>query len=138
MSAGFSHNINIVNLLAFISSTGTLVDVLVGGWLTSHNQKRERQTSFFRQQLGEFYGPMLAMRAEVLAKSELRLKISGAAGAALQGLVADARRGGGIGRIGVKRSPRNSRHGPVRSTPAHGAITGPQAEGRSFLTVSPE
>lgn len=83
-------------LLAFISATGTLVGVLVGGWLTSRNQKRERQTRFFREQIGEFYGPMLAMRAEVLAKSELRLKISGAAGAAWHGLVAEARRGGGI------------------------------------------
>jgi hypothetical protein len=86
-------------LLALISATGTLVGVLVGGWLTSRNQKRERQIRFFREQLGEFYGPMLAMRAEVLAKAELRLKISGAAGAAWQELIGNARRGGAVEQI---------------------------------------
>jgi len=80
-----------------ISVAGALVGVLIGGWLTSRNQKRERQVKFFREQLGEFYGPMLAMRAEVLAKAELRLKIRDAAGAAWHELIKDARRGGGVG-----------------------------------------
>ena len=34
---------------------------------------------FLHEQLCEFYGPMLALRAEVLAKSEVRLKIGDAA-----------------------------------------------------------
>ena len=87
-------------LLALITTTGTLIAVLLGGWLTSHNQKRERQSRFFREQLGEFYGPMLAMRAEVLAKSELRSRISGAAHAEWQQLIGHARRSGSVEGIG--------------------------------------
>ncbi len=83
-------------LLALVPAVAALVGVLIGGWLTSRNQKRERQIRFFREQLGEFYGPMLAMRAEVLAKAELRLKISGAANTAWQVLIDDARQGGGV------------------------------------------
>jgi hypothetical protein len=83
-------------LLALITTASGLIGVVLGGWLTSRNQKRERQIRFFHEQLGEFYGPLLAMRAEVLAKAELRLKISGAAAAEWHQLIGDARRGGGI------------------------------------------
>ncbi len=86
-------------LLGLTSAACGLAGVLVGGWLTSRNQKRERQVRFFREQLGELYGPMLAIRAEMLAKAELKLKISGAAGAAWQETVGNARREGGVQRI---------------------------------------
>jgi len=71
-----------------------LLGVALGGYFTAHNQKRERQHRRSSDQLGEFYGPMLALRAEILAKSELRLKISGAAGGAWSSLMENARKRG--------------------------------------------
>jgi hypothetical protein len=65
-----------------IAAASGLLGVAVGGYWTAHNQKRERQQRRISGQLGEFYSPMLGLRAQVLAKSELRLKISGAADAA--------------------------------------------------------
>ncbi len=44
-------------LLALITTASGLIGVVLGGWLTSRNQKRERQIRFFHEQLGEFYGP---------------------------------------------------------------------------------
>ena len=67
---------------AMIAAASGLLGVAVGGYFTAHNQKRERQQRRISDQLTEFYGPMLGLRAQVLAKSELRLKISGAADAA--------------------------------------------------------
>jgi hypothetical protein len=62
-----------------IAAASGLIGVVVGGCVTAHNQKRERQQRRIGEQLGEFYGPMLALREQVLAKSELRLKITGEA-----------------------------------------------------------
>ena len=62
-----------------IAAASGLIGVVVGGCVTAHNQKRERQQRRIGEQLGEFYGPMLALREQVLAKSELRLKIAGEA-----------------------------------------------------------
>ena len=97
VSAGFSDDRCTMApvLLALITTASGLIGVLLGGWLTSRNQKRERKISRFREQLGEFYGPMLAMRAEVLAKAELRLKISDAAAAEWHHLIGDAQQAGG-------------------------------------------
>jgi hypothetical protein len=69
-------------LIPLISAASGLLGVAVGGYFAAHNQKRERQQHFVREQLTELYGPMLALRARLLAKSEARLKISSAAGAA--------------------------------------------------------
>lgn len=64
-----------------------LIGVWVGGYFTAHNQKRERQQRRLSEQLAEFYSPMLALRAEVLAKGELRLKISGQAESTWQAMM---------------------------------------------------
>jgi hypothetical protein len=93
-------------LLALISAAAALGGVFVGGWLTSRNQKRERQIRFHREQLGEFYGPMFAIRAESLAKSELRSKISGEADSVWRELIDDAMQGGGV--EGIERARRVS------------------------------
>ena len=90
-------------IAALISVAGSLFGVLVGGWLTSRVRTRERRIGFFREQLSQFYGPIFAMRAKVLAKAELRLKISGAAGAAWQELIRDAKRGGDLESIRAAR-----------------------------------
>jgi hypothetical protein len=58
--------------------------VFVGGWISGRHLKQERNHKRLRDQLEGFYSPMLGMRAEIRAKSELRVKISSAADAAWQ------------------------------------------------------
>ena len=48
----------------------------VGGYAQSRNNRRELRHRLIKQKLEEFYGPLLTIRSRVLAKSELRLKIS--------------------------------------------------------------
>lgn len=77
-------------LVPLISAGSGLLGVAVGGYFAAHNLKRERQQHFLREQLSEFYGPMLAWRALVPAKSETRMKMSGAADAAWRELISRA------------------------------------------------
>ncbi len=74
-------------LVPTIAAASGLLGVAVGGYFTAHNQKRERQQRRISEQLAEFYSPMLALRAQVLAKGELRLKISGEADAAWRAMM---------------------------------------------------
>lgn len=74
-----------------------IIGVAFGGWITSINSKRERQQKLLQQKLAEFYGPLLAIRSRIKAKSELRLKISQLAGEEWPKLIAAARE------IGVER-----------------------------------
>jgi hypothetical protein len=71
-----------------------LFGVALGGYFTALNQKRERQHRRIGDQLREFYGPMLSLRAEILAKSEFRIQISGASYAAWQALIDGALKAG--------------------------------------------
>jgi len=66
---------------------------MAGGWLTAHNQKRERQQRRINEQLAGFYGPMLALRTQMLSQSELGQKIRGNAGTAWQEIVKRAYEG---------------------------------------------
>lgn len=50
--------------------------VFVGAMMSSLNQKKERKHAHIRQQLQEFYSPMLGMRQEIAAKEESRRKIN--------------------------------------------------------------
>jgi hypothetical protein len=77
--------------VAAIGGTSALFGVVVGGFITAYNQKHERRQRRISEQLAEFYSPMLALRAFVLAKSELRLKISGVADTAWRDLMENAR-----------------------------------------------
>ena len=65
-----------------LGAASALLGVAVGGYFTLHSQKRERQQRRISEQLAEFYSPMLALRAQVLAKIELRLRIAGGADSA--------------------------------------------------------
>ena len=56
--------------------------VLVGGLITARGQRKERQHNHIKHQLECFYGPLVAMRAQIRAKSELRVKLHGIADAA--------------------------------------------------------
>lgn len=52
-----------------------LVGVIVGSWLTGRHQRKERRNARSREQLMEFYAPQRGMRADIKAKSDLRVKI---------------------------------------------------------------
>jgi len=62
-----------LNLL--ISAASGLGGVFLGGWLTNRRDQKKARTDFITHQLSEFYGPLVAMRAEIQARGELRLKI---------------------------------------------------------------
>ena len=70
-----------------IPSISALLGVLIGGWISSGNQRLERHHNRIREQVDNFYSPLLGKRAQILAKSELRLKVSGATGAAWRQLM---------------------------------------------------
>jgi hypothetical protein len=77
---------------------GAGVGASVAGLISSKNSKQERRHRLLRQKLEEFYGPLLAIRNRIKAKSEIRLRIAQLAGEEWPRLSADAR-GGGIERM---------------------------------------
>jgi hypothetical protein len=58
-----------------IPALAALAGVLIGGLITSHNQKKERQHRRMREQLEGFYSVLLGMRLQIRAKSELRVRL---------------------------------------------------------------
>lgn len=70
-----------------IAAGAGLAGVTIGAYLTGRNQKRERQCKRISEQLSGFYGPMLALRTQMLSQSELGQKISSEAGEAWQEMV---------------------------------------------------
>ena len=76
-----------------LTAIAAFIGVMAGGWLTAHNQKRERQQRRINEQLAGFYGPMLALRTQLLSHSELSQKISGKAEVAWQAIVEPAYEG---------------------------------------------
>ena len=64
-------------ILVAITAIAGIGGVAIGGWIAVQGQRKERRQQRIRQQLDEFYGPMLlGMRATILAKSELRKHIA--------------------------------------------------------------
>ena len=59
-----------------ISAAAGLIGVITGAWMTSRNQARDRKQAHVRQQLQEFYSPVLGMRQELAAKEESRKTIN--------------------------------------------------------------
>lgn len=84
-----------------------LIGVIIGAWLTGRRDKKQHRLLFIEQQLKEFYSPMLGLRKEIIMRSELRLKIHDAAGAAWQELCEQAKESGdeALGLVSLKRSP---------------------------------
>lgn len=66
-------------LNALISAASGLLGVWIGGAITRRRQREERRHQLLREQLDRFYSPLFGLRARILAKSELRVKVSGAA-----------------------------------------------------------
>src|SRR5208283_2612830 len=60
---------------AAVPAIAGLVGVLVGGWITTRNQKIERHHRRVREQLEGFYSVLLGMRSQIRAKSEVRVKL---------------------------------------------------------------
>jgi len=67
-------------LAPLISATSGLCGVVLGGMIAFQSQKRERRQRFVREQLSEFYAPMLGYRERLKARGELRLKVRTVAG----------------------------------------------------------
>jgi len=67
-----------------IAGASGLLGVIIGGWITSHNQRVERQHAHKREQLEKFYSPLIGMRDDIRSKSELRLKLHSAGNIAWQ------------------------------------------------------
>ena len=73
-----------------IAAAAGLLGVAVGGWIAAHSQRKARAHDFFRLQLDKFYSPMLGIRALILAKSQVRTEVSGAADMAWRRLTSSA------------------------------------------------
>ena len=56
-----------------------LVGIIVGASLTAWRDRVARRSQFVKQQVQEFYSPLVGIRREIRAKSELRVKISSVA-----------------------------------------------------------
>jgi hypothetical protein len=69
-----SETLNIIQAVAII---GTV-------WLTWHVYKQKQKYYFAERQLNEFYSPMLALRLQIKALSDLRVKIENKANQAWQ------------------------------------------------------
>jgi hypothetical protein len=86
------------NVSALIAAAAGIIGAAVGasvaGWISSKNNKRERRQRLLQQKLEEFDGPLLAIRSQIKAKSELRLKISQLAGEEWPKLIAAAKQFG--------------------------------------------
>jgi|SRR6266404_8398656 len=77
-----------------VSAASGLVGVALGAMLTSRNQRQERRQRFIREQLAEFYAPMLGIRELLRAKGDIRLKVRNAAGTVWPRLMKEALEGG--------------------------------------------
>lgn len=80
-------------LIPFATGIG---GIFVGGWLTSRRDVVSRKHAFITKQLQDFYSPLLGIRMEIRTRSELRERLSEAADAEWQQLVAEARASGGV------------------------------------------
>jgi hypothetical protein len=67
-----------------ITAIAGIGGVFAGGLITFYTQLTERRLARIREKLDQFYAPMLALRSEIKAKSETRLKLHGIAQKAWQ------------------------------------------------------
>lgn len=89
-----------------ITAAAGLLGVALGGWITAHSQKKQRVHDRIREQLSGFYSPLLGIRVRILAKSEVRRKVSGATGEAWRKLFSQGRNDVELlARIEKERSP---------------------------------
>lgn len=73
-----------------VPAAAGLIGVVLGAWLTSHRERRQRQLEYLEKQLSSFYSPMLGLRNEVRAHSALRVRIQNEGSAAWTQLCAES------------------------------------------------
>lgn len=78
---------------AFSVLAGVLVGAGLTSWFAARRERIQRKHAFIERQLSEFYSPMLGLRTEIRALSELRVKLSNEATAAWQTLCAEVPHG---------------------------------------------
>jgi hypothetical protein len=76
-------------LPSVVTALAGFFGVLIGAWLTSRRERTQRRLHFIETQLREFYSPMLGMRSEIFALSDVRLHVERATEADLAGHTAD-------------------------------------------------
>lgn len=64
----------ILSIVTALGVGGWFGSVLTN-WMTSRREAAARAVQFRKQQLEQFYGPLLAMHKEIRARSELRVKL---------------------------------------------------------------
>ena len=60
---------------SLIAAGSGLLGVCVGGHFAARQQRQERRNTRVREQLQEFYSPMVGMRYEIFSKTEVRSKL---------------------------------------------------------------
>ena len=81
-------------LPSLISAASGLVGVILGGIITFRSQKLERRQRFIREQLSEFYAPMLGHRERLAARGAVRLRVHNVADSEWRHLAEQARENG--------------------------------------------
>jgi hypothetical protein len=66
-----------------------LAGVVIGAWLTSLREVKQRKLAFLEKQLSAFYSPMLGLRNEISAHGSFRLRVQNEADAAWRQLCAE-------------------------------------------------
>ena len=73
---------------SLISALSGLGGVFLGAWLVGRRERAERRRQFIESQLKDFYSPMLGLRKEIEARSEMRVRIQSRAESAWASLSA--------------------------------------------------
>ncbi len=72
-----------------IPAASGLAGVVIGAWLTSQREVKQRKLAFLEKQLSAFYSPMLGLRNEISAHGAFRLRVQNEADAAWRQLCAE-------------------------------------------------
>jgi len=72
-----------------IPAASGLAGVVIGAWLTSLREVKQRKLAFLEKQLSAFYSPMLGLRNEISAHGSFRLRVQNEADAAWRQLCAE-------------------------------------------------
>jgi len=88
-----------------IAACAGLLGVALGGAITMWSQITERRQARVRDKLDKFYSPLLAIRMQIKAKSEVRQKVHRTANSEWQSLLAGVDSPEAKARIDAERSP---------------------------------
>lgn len=58
-----------------VPAISVLTGIIIGAWLTTRRERKQRRLDFVEKQLQDFYSPMLGIRNEIRMRSELRVRI---------------------------------------------------------------